>query len=337
VKKVDQSNRPTRSPEDPFAAWNQYHLKAHKALREKLFEELNEKTERCEARTRLNIRNAETIAKLERLHKGVEKWTQALCDAVASFYPECAQLLSCNSADLAEYHGTPYDLARDWTVLALGYFLGMPDLDGNAPNPDSRVRKFIGHACGIYPNDIVAYVESPAKFQLPSWARRSSLGARIAPGDTASQEEFFIRGAEEGLASTLLRAIDRARQKATREATIAAGMNASPARGVAPPHGIASKRGAKKRKGRPKDPLTQTRALKFQEIILQIVGGQRLTGIEYCKALDDRGVTTNPRWRHEGCPRSYVEAYTCKDRVARAKWKHRIWDEKSRIRRQWFK
>jgi len=202
--------RPTRSPEDPFAAWDQHHLRAHKALREKLFEELNEATERCEASTRQAICAAElrdgdeiliqSTAKLERLREGIEEWTQALCDAVASLYPECAQLLSCNSADLAEYRGTPYDLARDWTVLALGYFLGMPDLDGNAPNPDSRVRKFVGHACGIYPNDILAYVESPAKFQLPSWARRSSLGARIAglpvpsPGDTAGQEEFFYSG-----------------------------------------------------------------------------------------------------------------------------------------------
>jgi hypothetical protein len=230
VKKIDQSNRPTRSPEDPFAAWDQDHLRAHEALREKLFEELNEKTERCEASTRQAICAAETTAKLGRLRKGIEEWTQALCDAVASFYPKCAKLLSCNSADLAEYQGTPHDLARDWTVLALGYFLGMPDLDGNAPNPDSRVRGFIGHACGIYPNDIV---ESPAKFQLPSWARRSTLGDRIAglPVPSASndsqQAEYFIQGTEKEVASAVLDAIDKTRTRALRAAKIAAGMKPS--------------------------------------------------------------------------------------------------------------
>jgi hypothetical protein len=52
-----------------------------------------------------------------------------------------------------------------------------------------------------------------------------------------------------------------------------------------------------------------------------------LEGIDYCRFLQRCGISPQPNWVSEGCPKTYPEAYE-----AGQPWQKRIQDEKSRAR-----
>jgi hypothetical protein len=54
-----------------------------------------------------------------------------------------------------------------------------------------------------------------------------------------------------------------------------------------------------------------------------------LTGAKYCSAMDERKVRVPDRWKEDGCPSTYTEAYKL------PKWRNRIHNEKHRIRKQY--
>jgi hypothetical protein len=54
-----------------------------------------------------------------------------------------------------------------------------------------------------------------------------------------------------------------------------------------------------------------------------------LRGAEYCAALDERKMRLPERWKEEGCPSTYTEAYKLD------KWRNRIHNEKYRFQKQY--
>jgi hypothetical protein len=65
---------------------------------------------------------------------------------------------------------------------------------------------------------------------------------------------------------------------------------------------------------------------KQREKVIREVSASGLRGLEYCRAVDHRGVVLPLDWIAEGCPRRYERAYQ-----AGRKWQQRIWDEKYRL------
>jgi hypothetical protein len=84
----------------------------------------------------------------------------------------------------------------------------------------------------------------------------------------------------------------------------------------------------RKRKGKGR-PLSSLVAIRQQAI--RKVAETGATGARYCQQLDAAGLATPHEWqRREGCPKKYVDAWNHAKSSERAKWRHRIADEKSR-------
>lgn len=81
-----------------------------------------------------------------------------------------------------------------------------------------------------------------------------------------------------------------------------------------------------KRTGRPVGRLVATR-----RAVIQAACGKGLTGLDYCKELESKGLRPPLDWiKSEGCPNTYPEAYNHRNASERTKWQHRIQDEKSK-------
>src|ERR1035441_7471253 len=80
------------------------------------------------------------------------------------------------------------------------------------------------------------------------------------------------------------------------------------------------------RKGRSKDKLVAYHA-KQVSLIIQ----EGCVGEEYCRRLTQRGILPPPRWRAEGCPKDYIDAYNHPKPEERKKWRARIYSEKNKI------
>ena len=83
---------------------------------------------------------------------------------------------------------------------------------------------------------------------------------------------------------------------------------------------------AANRKGRSKDKLVAYHA-KQVSLIIQ----EGCVGEEYCRRLTQRGILPPPRWRAEGCPKDYIDAYNHPKPEERKKWRARIYSEKNKI------
>jgi hypothetical protein len=83
---------------------------------------------------------------------------------------------------------------------------------------------------------------------------------------------------------------------------------------------------AANRKGRSKDKLVAYHA-KQVSLIIQ----EGCVGEEYCRRLTQRGILPPPRWRAEGCPKDYIDAYNHPKSEERKKWRARIYSEKNKI------
>jgi hypothetical protein len=95
------------------------------------------------------------------------------------------------------------------------------------------------------------------------------------------------------------------------------------ARAALDPQGrLSRKRPAKKR-----SKYVEKRELTIFDIIQMHVKGAK-----YCSALDGRGIMIPEKWRNEGCPTTYAEAYEVD---TGPNWRKRIQDEKYRIKRRY--
>jgi hypothetical protein len=68
---------------------------------------------------------------------------------------------------------------------------------------------------------------------------------------------------------------------------------------------------------------------KLRDAVMFTAIMDRLEGIKYCRFLQQRGISPQPNWFSEGCPKTYPEAYE-----AGEPWQKRIQDEKSRARKK---
>jgi hypothetical protein len=83
----------------------------------------------------------------------------------------------------------------------------------------------------------------------------------------------------------------------------------------------------KNERGRPRSVVVATK----QQAIQKIAASTGATGERYCKQLDATGLSTPLDWqKREGCPKKYTDAWNHPKPSERAKWRHRIADEKSK-------
>jgi len=79
-------------------------------------------------------------------------------------------------------------------------------------------------------------------------------------------------------------------------------------------------------RGRPSSVAVRTR----QQAIRRIAE-TGATGERYCQQLDGAGLSTQYEWqKRAGCPKKYLDAWNHPNLSERAKWRHRIADEKSK-------
>ncbi len=84
----------------------------------------------------------------------------------------------------------------------------------------------------------------------------------------------------------------------------------------------------------PLPPKKGRRPDKYREVrreVIRRVAAMGVKGEQYCKALDAKQLPTPFSWqKNEGCPETYLAAYWHPDPAARAKWRQRIANEKSK-------
>jgi hypothetical protein len=81
--------------------------------------------------------------------------------------------------------------------------------------------------------------------------------------------------------------------------------------------------------GQPRDSARLAVELTDREKTIWTVIRQGLKGMRYCRELDDAGIKSRKSGSWKGCPGTYPAAYQ-----AGAPWRHRIQDEKTKIRRK---